>query len=326
MNDDAQAQEIQGTVVSSGRFAEPTGDRMEPSEAADRDEDLDPEDEDLDPEDEDLDPEDEDLDPEDEDLDPVDEDLDPVDEEDDDEERDHAAGPIGSAPAGRGTDDEVIDPDAVIIVESQERAGDEERAESGQPAGDEAPATTPVAGFARSPVAPSASATAGEAASAQADAAPGGDSVPEADVIAEAAGVSEAGAASGAAVPETSAVHEANAVPGTSAVPEHDVMAEAARPGVPGQAGLPVTGGLAGDPEQMHQRWSAIQSAFVDDPRASVADAAEFVSEAIAALVAGVQERERGLRAEWERDGADTEDLRNALRGYRGLLNQLTAS
>jgi len=39
--------------------------------------------------------------------------------------------------------------------------------------------------------------------------------------------------------------------------------------------------------------------------------------------VASAQERERGLRGEWERDGADTEDLRNTLRGYRGLLDRL---
>ncbi len=81
--------------------------------------------------------------------------------------------------------------------------------------------------------------------------------------------------------------------------------------------------GLAGDPERMHERWAAIQSTFVDDPRGSVAAASELVTEAIAALVASAEQRERGLRGEWERDGADTEDLRNTLRGYRGLLDRL---
>jgi hypothetical protein len=47
------------------------------------------------------------------------------------------------------------------------------------------------------------------------------------------------------------------------------------------------------------------------------------VTEAIAALVASAQERESGLRGEWDRDGADTEDLRNTLRSYRGLLDEL---
>ncbi|HUA28213.1 MAG TPA: hypothetical protein VMC03_04965 [Streptosporangiaceae bacterium] len=83
--------------------------------------------------------------------------------------------------------------------------------------------------------------------------------------------------------------------------------------------------GLGSDPEQLHEQWSAIQSSFVDDPRASVSAAAELVNEAITSLVARIQERERALRGDWERDGADTENLRNALRGYRGLLDQVVA-
>jgi hypothetical protein len=97
------------------------------------------------------------------------------------------------------------------------------------------------------------------------------------------------------------------------------VIPEAARP----QASASGNTGLAGDPERMHERWAAIQATFVDDPRGSVAAASELVTEAIAALVASAEQRERGLRGEWERDGADTEDLRNTLRGYRGLLDRL---
>ncbi len=73
----------------------------------------------------------------------------------------------------------------------------------------------------------------------------------------------------------------------------------------------------------MHERWAAIQSTFVDDPRGSVTAAADLVNEAMAALVASAQERERGLPGEWDRDGADTEDLRNTLRSYRSLLDRL---
>ena len=98
-----------------------------------------------------------------------------------------------------------------------------------------------------------------------------------------------------------------------------DVMPEAARPQAPANGDA----GLAGDPERMHERWAAIQSTFVDDPRGSVAAASELVTEAIEALVTSAQERERGLRGEWDRDGVDTEDLRNTLRGYRGLLDRL---
>jgi hypothetical protein len=82
---------------------------------------------------------------------------------------------------------------------------------------------------------------------------------------------------------------------------------------------------LAGDTELMHERWAAIQSSFVDDPRASVAAAADLVGEAISTLMASAKERERGMRSEWDRDGVDTEGLRHALRSYRGFLDRIVA-
>jgi len=80
---------------------------------------------------------------------------------------------------------------------------------------------------------------------------------------------------------------------------------------------------LAGDAGLMRERWVTIQSGFVDDPRASVLAAADLVSEAISTLVSTAQERERGLRAEWDRDGVDTEGLRHTLRNYRNFLDRL---
>jgi hypothetical protein len=82
---------------------------------------------------------------------------------------------------------------------------------------------------------------------------------------------------------------------------------------------------LAGDADLMHERWTAIQATFVDDPRGSVAAAADLTAEAIGTLVAAAQERERGLRGEWDRDGVDTEGLRQALRNYRGFLDHLVS-
>jgi hypothetical protein len=127
-----------------------------------------------------------------------------------------------------------------------------------------------------------------------------------------------------------------------TSTPTATTIPDAARPGMPVGAGTPVgtsgtpagagmpadTNGPAdtnwvGDPEKLHEQWAAIQSTFVDDPRGSVAAAAEFVTEKIAALVASAQEREEALRGEWERDGVDTEGLRNALRSYRSLLDRL---
>jgi hypothetical protein len=127
-----------------------------------------------------------------------------------------------------------------------------------------------------------------------------------------------------------------------TSAPAATTMLDAARPGMPEGGGTPAGTGrtpaaagmpsdtdvpadtnMAGDPEKLHGQWAAIQSTFVDDPRGSVAAAAEFVTGTIAALVANAQEREQALRGEWDRDGVDTEGLRNALRSYRGLLDQL---
>ena len=108
--------------------------------------------------------------------------------------------------------------------------------------------------------------------------------------------------------------------------PRHDLRAGGAgdRPAA-ADRDLPADAGLAGAADLMHERWAAIQSTFVDDPHGSVAAAADLVAEAIGTLVAGAQERERGLRGEWDRDGVDTEGLRTALRDYRGFLDRLVS-
>jgi hypothetical protein len=139
----------------------------------------------------------------------------------------------------------------------------------------------------------------------------------EEDIIAEEGPADTAGPAGTTGTATTGTIAAGATAAGTTRA---NVIPEAARP-VPAQGN---GGGLdGGDPERMHERWAAIQSTFVDDPRGAVAAAADLVTEAIAALVASAQERERGLRGEWDRDGADTEDLRNTLRSYRGLLDQL---
>jgi hypothetical protein len=265
MNNDAEAQEIHGTVAGSARFPDPAADdRLGPSDAADRDEPVDPEDEDNDAEDDVTDP----------------------------------AGHAAVNDRGDDADDEVIDPDAVIVEETDAVVIDRADAEPADADAEPADADAEPA----------------DADAEPADAEPGGAEAPE-----PVAGFARTPVAS---PPGMTAADAA----GADAVPEADVIAEAARPGVPRQTGVQQTSGPATDPQQMLERWSAIQAEFVDDPRASVAEAAEFVSESIAALVASLRERERALRGQWERDGADTEALRNTLRGYRGLLNELTRS
>ena len=67
------------------------------------------------------------------------------------------------------------------------------------------------------------------------------------------------------------------------------------------------------------QRWSGILVAFVDDPRGSVKMAADAVDEAIDEFVNSVRARQHDLAATWQGAGADTEQLRTALREYRKL-------
>jgi hypothetical protein len=80
----------------------------------------------------------------------------------------------------------------------------------------------------------------------------------------------------------------------------------------------------ATDQEDSQASWQRIKSGFVDDPRASVEEAAAIVEEAAETLVATIQERERVLRGAWEGNGTDTERLRTAFRDYRTLYDKLS--
>jgi hypothetical protein len=69
--------------------------------------------------------------------------------------------------------------------------------------------------------------------------------------------------------------------------------------------------------------WSEIKAMFVDDPANSVKLASGLVDRAINDLVNSLRERQHSL-ASWEDgDGTDTEGLRNVLRSYRSLFEQL---
>ena len=71
-------------------------------------------------------------------------------------------------------------------------------------------------------------------------------------------------------------------------------------------------------------RWSKVQAAFVDDPRASVAEAAGLVNEAVEALITTVREHQESLASSWQAQDVDTEKLRSAFREYRTFWNSVT--
>jgi hypothetical protein len=76
--------------------------------------------------------------------------------------------------------------------------------------------------------------------------------------------------------------------------------------------------------DDFRHRWTDIQAGFVDEPRQAVERADALVATAIKRL-AEIFAQERGtLEQQWSR-GADvsTEDLRVALRRYRGFFDRL---
>jgi hypothetical protein len=71
-------------------------------------------------------------------------------------------------------------------------------------------------------------------------------------------------------------------------------------------------------------RWSKIQAMFVDDPHASVAEAASLVDEAIEAFITIVREQQASLASSWQAEDAGTEQLRAAFRDYRTFWTSVT--
>ena len=97
-------------------------------------------------------------------------------------------------------------------------------------------------------------------------------------------------------------------------------------------------GDLVPDAADFTAQWQQIQYKFVDDPRASVTEAADVVAQVTAKLEAAIQERQRAIEARqraiqeqqrslhgrWgEGAEADTETLRETLRMYKAFLDQL---
>jgi len=147
-------------------------------------------------------------------------------------------------------------------------------------------------------------------------------------------------------VPVTRADALASSAAATSAIPAVSVPAVPAAPvqAAPVAPVTPITpaadpnpviaapppnsyGSLFPDTADLRSQWQQIQFMFVDDPRASVTEAADVIGQVAVKLQEAIQERQRSLRSRW--DGgtqADTEVLRETLRMYRAFLYQLIGS
>jgi hypothetical protein len=78
--------------------------------------------------------------------------------------------------------------------------------------------------------------------------------------------------------------------------------------------------------EGLRNRWSDIQTGFVDEPQAAVRQADELVAVAMKRLAEGFAEQRSALEHQWDRgNDVSTEDLRLALRKYRAFFQRLLA-
>jgi len=97
-------------------------------------------------------------------------------------------------------------------------------------------------------------------------------------------------------------------------------------------------GNLIPDAAHYTEQWQQIQFRFVDDPHASVSEAADVIAQVTTKMETAIQERQRAieerqraiaeqqrsLRGRWgEGSNADTETLRETLRMYKTFLDQL---
>jgi hypothetical protein len=74
------------------------------------------------------------------------------------------------------------------------------------------------------------------------------------------------------------------------------------------------------------ERWSRIQTGFVDEPRDAVGEADALVAEVMKRLAEVFADRRGDLESQWERtERVSTEDLRQAMRHYRSFFERLLA-
>jgi hypothetical protein len=78
------------------------------------------------------------------------------------------------------------------------------------------------------------------------------------------------------------------------------------------------------DREELEERWTEIQTRFVDDPREAVEAANALVDDLMNRLVSSFSEERSRLEGQWDRgDDVTTEDLRTALQKYRAFFGRL---
>jgi len=79
-----------------------------------------------------------------------------------------------------------------------------------------------------------------------------------------------------------------------------------------------------GEVDALRARWEAIQTGFVDEPKAAVTEADALVAQVITRLAEVFSHERTQLEQQWDRgDRVSTEDLRVALQRYRSFFTRL---
>jgi hypothetical protein len=76
--------------------------------------------------------------------------------------------------------------------------------------------------------------------------------------------------------------------------------------------------------DELRERWAAIQTAFIDEPRRSVKDADALVASATKQISDAFTNQRTQLEKQWSQgDQISTEQLRLALQQYRSFFSRL---
>lgn len=77
----------------------------------------------------------------------------------------------------------------------------------------------------------------------------------------------------------------------------------------------------------LQQRWEALQTRFVDDPKTTVEEADQLVADLMQRLAESFAQERSSLEAQWSRgDDVSTEDLRVSLQRYRSFFERLLSA
>jgi hypothetical protein len=130
----------------------------------------------------------------------------------------------------------------------------------------------------------------------------------------------------------------AAATPAAPAAPAEGELRPGEATGALGDFSDLTYGNLVPDAAHYTEQWQQVQFKFVDDPHASVTEAADIIAQVTTKMEAAIQERQRAieerqraiseqqraLRGRWgEGTNADTETMRETLRMYKTFLDQL---